>query len=227
VAVRLRLRQCAGRLGGAAPARRCDGDEVRGGRRSRSGRVRVGRADYAEWRSVLVALLDERKAGSKRAGSTVRHARCASSRAPASRACPRSPPSRTGPWPRTQPPTVGIGAAPGKSTLVDGSRRANVVGGGCVLFRAVMLAGYSPSELSKRLGERRRDRKSTRAAAPCATSGSAANVRPTGSSSTLVAPLDLGIAARLVEGRLVLGCHEPGSSSRLYIEVIRRRLPCQ
>jgi hypothetical protein len=85
-----------------------------------------------------------------------------------------------------------------KSTLVDGSRRANVVGGGCVLLRAVLLAGYPPSELSKRSGERRRDRKSTRAAAPCATSGSAANVRPTGSSSTLVAPLDLGIAARCV-----------------------------
>jgi hypothetical protein len=77
----------------------------------------VGRADYTEWRGVLVALLDDRKAGSKRAGSTVRHARCASSRAPASRACPRSPPSRTGPWPRTQPPTVGIGAATHRERL--------------------------------------------------------------------------------------------------------------
>ena len=64
---------------------------------------------------------------------------------------------------------------------------------------AAKLVGYLPDELVERPGERRRDRKSTRAAAACAASGSAGNVRRTGNSSTLDISSYSDVAARCVE----------------------------
>ena len=73
--------------------------------------------------------------------------------------------------------------------------------GPSALVRAAKLAGYHPGEVGEVSGERQRARKSTRAAAACAASGSAANVRPTGSSSTLVPSFYSDVATRC--GQLV------------------------
>ena len=52
---------------------------------------------------MLVSLEDDRETGSNRAERAERHARRATSRPLAPRACPRSPPSRTGPRARADP----------------------------------------------------------------------------------------------------------------------------
>ena len=60
-------------------------------------------------------------------------------------------------------------------------------------------ADYLPGELTELPGEHRRDRKSTRAAAPCAVTESAANVRPTVRKPFLDLPFYPDVATRCVE----------------------------